>query len=108
MLHNEDVYPDPFTFNPDRFIKDGEINRAVRDPAHAAFGFGRRYLSSGPLLSYLMVINIRRICPGRFMAYNAVWIAIASILATFDITKAIDENGHVIEPSHEYMSALVV
>jgi len=89
MLHKEDIYPDPFTFNPDRFIKDGKLNPAMKDPVHAAFGFGRR------------------ICPGRFMAMSAMWIALASIIATFDITKAIDENGEVIEPSYEYVSALV-
>lgn len=89
MLHNEDVYADPFTFNPDRFIKDGQINKDVKDPAHAAFGFGRR------------------ICPGRYMAFSAVWIAVASILTVFDISKAVDEHGEVIEPSHEYLSALV-
>ena len=43
MLHNEVVYPDPFSFKPERFMKDGKINTDVRDPAHAAFGFGRRY-----------------------------------------------------------------
>lgn len=41
------------------------------------------------------------------MAFSSVWIAVASIIATLDITKAIDENGNVIEPSHEYLSALV-
>jgi len=41
MLHNETVYPDPFEFDPDRFMKDGQLNPAVRDP-DAAFGFGRR------------------------------------------------------------------
>ena len=41
------------------------------------------------------------------MAFSAVWIAVASIIAAFDITKAVDENGEVIEPSHEYLSALV-
>jgi len=89
MLHNEDVYPDPFRFNPDRFIKDGKINRAVRDPAHACFGFGRR------------------ICPARYMAFSSVWIAVASLIAVFDIEKAVDEEGNVIEPNHEYLSALV-
>ena len=45
MLHNEDVYPDPFTFNPDRFIdENGNIDKSIRDPAHACWGFGRRYV----------------------------------------------------------------
>lgn len=42
------------------------------------------------------------------MAYSAVWIALASLLYCFDIKKAVDENGNVIEPTHEYISALVV
>ena len=46
MLHNEKVYPDPFSFKPDRFLKGGKINKAVPDPADAAFGFGRRYVMS--------------------------------------------------------------
>ena len=41
------------------------------------------------------------------MAFSAVWIAVASLLATFDIEKAMDENGNVIEPTHEYISAIV-
>lgn len=109
MLHDESVYPEPFEFKPDRFMKDGQLNLAVRDPAHAAFGFGRRYsrhycnlkpskLSPAPF----------SVCPGRYMAFSAVWIAIASLIAAFDIEKAVDENGEVIEPSQEYSSALVV
>ena len=42
MLHDETTYPEPFEFKPERFMKDGQLNRAVRDPDHAAFGFGRR------------------------------------------------------------------
>ena len=41
------------------------------------------------------------------MALSAVWISVASLLATFDIEKAMDENGNVMEPTHEYLSALV-
>ncbi|PPQ87697.1 hypothetical protein CVT25_011464 [Psilocybe cyanescens] len=89
MLHNEDVYPDPFDFNPDRFMKDGKLNKSVRDPSHACWGFGRR------------------ICPGRYMAFSAVWIAIASLLTVYDIKKAVDDEGNVIEPAHDYVSALV-
>ncbi|KAF4599322.1 hypothetical protein EYR40_006414 [Pleurotus pulmonarius] len=89
MLHDENHYPDPFTFNPDRFMKDGKLNKGVKDPAAAAFGFGRR------------------ICPGRYMAFQSVWIAIASMVATLDIKKAVDGHGNPIEPSGEHVSALV-
>ena len=43
MLHDETIYPEPFEFKPERFMKDGQLNPAVRDPDHATFGFGRRW-----------------------------------------------------------------
>ncbi|KAG6899467.1 hypothetical protein C0993_010110 [Termitomyces sp. T159_Od127] len=42
MLHDEKVYPEPFGFLPDRFMKDGKLNPAIPDPSRVAFGFGRR------------------------------------------------------------------
>ncbi|KAF7366443.1 Cytochrome p450 [Mycena sanguinolenta] len=59
----------------------------MRDPS-AAWGFGRR------------------ICPGRDMAQWSIWICIASVLATFNLTKSLDEQGVPIEPSGEYTSGL--
>lgn len=89
IFHNEEMYPDPFTFNPDRFMKDGNLDPDIKDPVTVAFGFGRR------------------ICPGRHMAFSAIWMAVASMIAVFDISKAVDDNGKITEPSHEYISALV-
>ena len=45
MLHDESVYPDPFTFKPERFLtEDGlSLNTTARDPGHAIWGFGRRW-----------------------------------------------------------------
>jgi hypothetical protein len=43
MFRNESVYPDAHTFNPGRFLKDGQINPEVKDP-EALFGWGRRFL----------------------------------------------------------------
>ena len=40
--HDEERYPDPMTFNPDRFMKDGKLNPDVPDPSDVAFGFARR------------------------------------------------------------------
>ena len=36
------IYPDPETFNPDRFLKDGEIDPLVFNPEDRIFGAGRR------------------------------------------------------------------
>ena len=43
ILHDEEMYPDPMSFKPERFLlSDGTINPEVRDPDVAAFGFTRR------------------------------------------------------------------
>lgn len=82
------MYPEPHRFNPDRWLKDGKLNRAIRDP-DVAFGNGRR------------------ICPGRFMVYEAMWLTIASLLAVFEITKAKDERGEPITPKDDILCGLL-
>lgn len=89
MLHDENVYPDPFTFNPGRFMKDGALNPDVRNPKIAAFGFGRR------------------ICPGRFMAFDSVWITVACILAVYNISKVKDRDGQPITPPEAFDCGLI-
>ncbi|KAG7442660.1 cytochrome P450 [Guyanagaster necrorhizus] len=89
MLIDISVYGEsPDVFNPDRFLKDGNINPDITHPQEA-FGFGRR------------------ICPGQEVAEASIWMNIASILAVFDVTKAVDDNGHVVEPSGEFMSGML-
>jgi len=46
MFRDESMYPDAHTFNPDRFLKDGQIDPNVKDPEQLVFGLGRRYFHS--------------------------------------------------------------
>jgi hypothetical protein len=41
------------------------------------------------------------------MASASLWLTIASMLATLDISKAIDEQGNVTEPTYKYFEGLV-
>jgi hypothetical protein len=42
MTRDEEVFPDAESFEPERFIKEGVLNKEVRDPRDILFGFGRR------------------------------------------------------------------
>ncbi|KAJ7020856.1 cytochrome P450 [Mycena alexandri] len=90
IFNDESIYgPNTDEFIPERWLtKEGIINTTMRDST-AAFGFGRR------------------ICPGRDMAQWSLWITAASILATFTISKSLDEKGIPIEPSGEFTSGLL-
>ncbi|KAG5638092.1 hypothetical protein H0H81_001859 [Sphagnurus paluster] len=86
MTLDEKVYKDPHTFNPSRYRPQPEGNN---EPfPNGPFGFGRR------------------ICPGRHLADASVWIAIASILACFDISKAVGEDGKEITPEVNITSGI--
>jgi len=42
ICRDRSIYPDPETFNPDRFLEDGKINPLVFNPEDRIFGTGRR------------------------------------------------------------------
>lgn len=57
MFHDEKIYPDSYTFNPDRFIKEGKIDLSVQDPELIAFGFGRRVWWVSSTCSYVFQVH---------------------------------------------------
>ena len=94
MLHDPEMYPDPETFNPERFLKDGALATDVMDPSTVVFGFGRRYNARDLLLVIPDICH--RICPGRFMGRETLFITAASLLSVFDILPALGPDGKPI------------
>ncbi|KAF6842127.1 cytochrome p450 monooxygenase [Colletotrichum plurivorum] len=79
MTQDERIYRDPKSFNPDRYKPPSAGGFGEPLPL-GQFGFGRR------------------VCVGRFLADNSVWIAAATMLATLNIGKKVRPDGQVIEP----------
>ncbi|KAF9063056.1 cytochrome P450 [Rhodocollybia butyracea] len=85
ILHNDEDYPDPYRFNPSRYLDvNGKIDHSIKDPISPVFGFGRRA------------------CPGKDVAVASLWIAVASILTCYNIEPEIDERGNLMERKGEW------
>lgn len=57
MLRNEELYPEPDRFRPERYFEladEATIKR--RDPRNHIFGFGRRYVISSAIPSTLCLV----------------------------------------------------
>ncbi|KAI0311565.1 cytochrome P450 [Amylostereum chailletii] len=77
ILHDPVIYPHPMDFDPERYLRSGALEVSTNDPSRAAFGFGRR------------------VCPGKTLAEDALWLMTAQVLSVYDVrqpsnTKPID------------------
>ncbi|KAK7443507.1 hypothetical protein VKT23_015679 [Stygiomarasmius scandens] len=85
LNRDPDVYgADADDFNPSRHLdSSGKLAPAVpdtKDENHHTFGFGRR------------------ICVGRHLSKNSMFMQIASLLWAFEITPGKDANGNIVLP----------
>lgn len=88
MMHDPEQYPDPFVFNPNRFLTNGHAS-PQRDPRQLVFGFGRRS------------------CPGQHVAEASMFIQMTTTLAALEISKAVNSEGQMIEPKVEFTTSIV-
>ncbi|KAF9002128.1 putative O-methylsterigmatocystin oxidoreductase [Cyathus striatus] len=84
ILRDESIYADPDSFNPSRYLPKPEGNAEPYPVGH--FGFGRR------------------ICPGLYLADASLWITIASMLATLEVGRVLDDKGMEIIPDGELIT----
>ncbi|KAF9232905.1 cytochrome P450 [Melanogaster broomeanus] len=86
MAHNENKYPNPSDFIPERFIDaTGKLNT---DTVDFIWGFGRR------------------ICAGRHVADATVWAAMVSILASFRLLPPQGPDGKDVAINPQWMGGL--
>ncbi|KIM82350.1 hypothetical protein PILCRDRAFT_8150 [Piloderma croceum F 1598] len=84
ITRDSDMYPNPSVFDPERFVPRPGFE-VQTDPRKWVFGFGRR------------------VCPGAHFAETTVFVNIAGILATFNISKAV-KDGKEVEPEIGFKS----
>jgi len=81
ISRDEEMYPEPETFRPERFDEVGPNGQLPLDPLNFSFGMGRR------------------ICPGQDFAEMALFSNIVVFLATTTVSKPLDAEGNVITPT---------
>lgn len=88
FLHDPAVYHEPFAFKPERFLSPEQGGIPGRQPepdvTNVVFGFGRRA------------------CPGKELAVASLFMAATMSIAVFDLNKATDLQGNVIEPGYDF------
>jgi hypothetical protein len=82
---------DPQAFIPERHL---DADHPEIDPTTWSFGFGRRYESLRSTSHVPLTSSLQRICPGKALAENSVFILIASLIWTF--TFSVDESEGLI------------
>ena len=87
ITRNEELYPEPEQFKPERFW--GKMDSEAACQVDAVFGFGRR------------------VCPGKAFAESNIFLIMSNIIATMDLTKAVDEAGVPITPPVEYTKTFI-
>ncbi|KZT24418.1 hypothetical protein NEOLEDRAFT_1067474, partial [Neolentinus lepideus HHB14362 ss-1] len=83
-------------FRPERFQReDGMPDSNVQDPNVVVFGYGRQHTYSN-------------ICLGRHFSDHSLYLVVACILATFDITPPLDQDGKPQKLKPVMLSGLIL
>ncbi|KAF9816991.1 hypothetical protein IEO21_03756 [Rhodonia placenta] len=89
MTRDVRTYVDPEVFRPERFQDLPVGAKDTMDPRCYMFGFGRR------------------VCPGKLLADSSLWLAMASIISTFDVVPSRDARGRQIIPEATWESGII-
>ncbi|KAH9978335.1 hypothetical protein BJV74DRAFT_780814 [Russula compacta] len=91
MTLDPKVYTDPFKYDPTRYFP----KPLGRGEPHPAASWRTSLTGASP-----------RICPGRYLAHQSLWMAITTMLLTLDISKLVGPDGKEIVPKVEFTTGL--
>ncbi|EJD48425.1 cytochrome P450 [Auricularia subglabra TFB-10046 SS5] len=78
--HNEREFPEPDSFNPERYLVGSESARPFPgEKGYMTFGWGRR------------------VCSGQALAEQGTWMSVARMLWGFNIQKARQKDGNQVD-----------
>lgn len=126
VYHDPRQYKDLHVFNPDRFLDESGELKEDGSKAHA-FGFGRRCVclrKPASIIEHKFDTSWRQILPGKapgvefgeeliiFLTMpelncRKLWLAIASILAVFDIQAPRNAAGVRVLPAMDYADTMI-
>lgn len=101
MLRDPEVYQDPASFNPSRFM--GPLEEP--NPEDVVFGFGRRRVHPYMLVCFLLITASTAKCsrcPGIAVAQSSVWLSVALTLAAYNVTPTLGDDGKPKLPPLKY------
>ena len=80
MMHDKEIYPDPFDFKPERFLdENGQPDMSVPQPDTACFGFGQRYASNATAF-LLLILFLPSYLPFSASVPEGIWLQISHLL----------------------------
>ncbi|KAI0753673.1 cytochrome P450 [Fomes fomentarius] len=88
MTRSTGQFPHPEEFIPERHLREAKLMDDRELPSSFVFGFGRR------------------ICAGQAFADATLWLALANIVAAFDICKPVDAAGNEYTPPAAFKPGL--
>jgi len=94
-----DVYgSDADGFRPERHLDEHGHLKDETSEGHSTFGFGQRFVLTLRVKVYTHCQPLLRICAGRHVANNGLYIQIAMILWTLRLEAPLDNNGNPLKP----------